>query len=143
MCEPDYLRSMPMPPLVQALIEAGFASPADDWIEESLDLNRRLVKTPSATFFIRVKGDSMIGAGIHEGDLLVVDRSVQPAHNHIVIAVVDGGFTVKRLHIEGTRIELRPENPAYAPIAVAAEGELQVWGVVTFSIHGLHNVRPR
>jgi len=134
---------MPELPLVLALIEAGFASPADDWIEESLDLNRRLVKTPSATFFIRVKGDSMIGAGIHEGDLLVVDRSVRPAHNHIVIAVVDGGFTVKRLHIEGKRVELRPENPAYPPIAIGDGAELQVWGVVTYSIHGLHNVRPR
>jgi DNA polymerase V len=124
-----------LPPLFLALVEAGFPSPADDWIEERLDLNRFLVKKPSATFFLRVKGDSMIQAGIHEGDILVVDRSIAATHNQIIIAVIDGDITVKRLSKEFGIVQLVPENPRYKAIPITPEMDFKVWGVVTACIH--------
>jgi DNA polymerase V len=136
MCVPGYLRSMVfLPPLYMALVEAGFPSPADDWIEAPLDLNRFLVKKPTATFYVRVKGSSMILAGIHEGDILIVDRSISPVHGHIVIAVVDGELTVKRLCKEGSQVRLLPENPEYRPIILDPEMGFRIWGVVTTCIH--------
>lgn len=116
---------------------AGFPSPADDYVEEALDLNRLLVHNAPATFFLRVKGDSMTGTGIYTDDILVVDRSVTPKHNSIVVAVVSGGLTVKRLWKKGGRIVLLSENPAYQPVDVTDVEEFEVWGVATSVIHSL------
>ncbi len=111
-------------------ISAGFPSPAADYAEEGLDLNNYLVRNKPATFMFTVKGDSMIGASIEEGDKVVVDRALTPKHDDIVVAVVDGEYTIKRLHKHQGRIELRPENPAYSPIVFSDGVELLVWGVV-------------
>lgn len=122
-------------PLYSHSISAGFPSPADDYIEDRLDLNALLIDNKAATFFLRVKGDSMINAGIHHGDIIVVDRSLQPVHRAIVVAVVDGELTVKRLITFGDTTELHAENPKYAPIRLQEGQELTIWGVVTSSVH--------
>ena len=122
-------------PLYQDLISAGFPSPAQNDVEATLDLNELLIKHPSATFFLRVSGSSMIKAGIHHDDILIVDRSLEPAHGKIVIASLNGELTVKRLHRFGGRVKLVPENDAYAPIDITEEMELRIWGVVTNVIH--------
>jgi DNA polymerase V len=106
-------------------------------LEGQLDLNEHLIKNPPATFFLRVSGDSMTGASIHPDDLLVVDRSLEPKSGKIVIAVINGELTVKRLHKEKDRIQLLAENPAYPPINITPEMDFQVWGVVTYVIHKL------
>lgn len=124
-------------PLFSHKIAAGFPSQADDYIEARIDLNEHLVRNEEATFMLRVQGDSMIGAGIHDGGLLVIDRAVDPVDGRIVIAVLDGELTVKRLSRRGGRVRLLPENPAYAPIEVGDEQELVIWGVVTSVIHEL------
>jgi DNA polymerase V len=117
--------------LLSHRISAGFPSPATDYVEEGLDLNAYLVHNKSATFLFRVKGDSMTGAAIEDGDIIIVDRSRRAQHNAIVIAVVDGEYTVKRLYQHSGTVELRPENPAYSPIRFGGEhGELVIWGVV-------------
>ncbi len=122
-------------PLFLANVQAGFPSPAEDYLDKTLDLNELLISHPAATFFVRVAGDSMQGAGIFSGDTLVVDRSLEPADNRIVVAIVNGEFTVKRLKLREGRISLVPENPAY-PILELREGtDFQVWGVVTYVIH--------
>lgn len=118
-------------PLYLDRISAGFPSPADDYIETALDLNTYLIRNPPATFMVKVSGDSMTGAGIHDGDILVVDRSEEPSHGKIVVAVLDGELTVKRLLMKDGRILLAPENPRYQTITVAAEQDLHVWGVVS------------
>lgn len=123
--------------LFEAVVPAGFPSPAADYEQDALDLNRHLVKNPAATFFVRVTGDSMINAGIHHGDLLVVDRSLEPRDKNVVIAVVDGELTVKRIRINRRKITLAPENQHYSPQEIAGESEFQVWGVVTNVIHQL------
>jgi len=122
-------------PLFTAGVSAGFPSPADDFVDRSLDLNEYLIKHPAATFFVRVEGNSMIGSGIHPGDILIVDKSLEPHDGSIVIAVVNGEFTVKRLKRERGRCCLMPENPAYAPIEISGDMQLEVWGVVTYVIH--------
>ncbi|QOZ83181.1 MULTISPECIES: LexA family protein [Chromobacterium] len=111
-------------------VRAGFPSPADDYLDDAISLDAYLIADPAATFLVRVRGDSMRGAGIDEGDLLVVDKGLTPNHGDIVIAVVDGEFTVKRLHSLRGRCALIAENPAYPPIKLADGQELQVWGVV-------------
>lgn len=111
-------------------ISAGFPSPATDYAEDGLDLNEYLVRNKPATFMFTVKGDSMIGASIEEGDKVVVDRALRPKHNDIVVAVVDGEYTIKRLFKQMGRVELHPENPAYPPIDFHDGSELVVWGVV-------------
>jgi len=133
-------------PLVCGRVEAGFPSPADDFIERSLDLNEQLVTNPIATFFVRASGHSMDGAGIHDGDLLIVDRSMTPVHGSIVIAVIDGGLTVKRLSKRGNVASLLPEpnnvdQGAYSPIEVGADTDATIWGVVTWSLHRLQCTR--
>lgn len=120
-------------PLYSCSVSAGFPSPADDHIESKLDLNSHLIKNPSASFFLRVSGESMIGAGINEGDLLVVDRSIPATNGKIVIAAVSGELTVKRLHIGKNGTFLLPENPAYSPITVS--DDTLIWGVVTYVVH--------
>lgn len=118
-------------PLYGERISAGFPSPADDYIESALDLNSMLVKNKAATFLVRVSGESMIGAGIHDGDVLIVDRSEEAVHGKIVIAVLDGELTVKRLHLKDGVCMLVPENPSFQPIRIGSEQDLHVWGVVT------------
>ena len=118
-------------------VAAGFPSPAEDYIEGKLDLNRHLIKHPAATFFVRVSGDSMIDAGIHPGDILIVDRSLEPADKKVVIAVIDGELTVKRIRIKKGRIYLMPENEKYKPIEIEKEMNFDIWGVVTNVIHPL------
>jgi len=124
-------------PLFDAGVSAGFPSPAADYEQERLDLNRHLIKNPAATFFVRAVGDSMIGAGIHTGDLLIVDRSAEPRDKNIVIAVINGELTVKRLRIRKRRVTLEPENTAYPVQEISEEAEFEVWGVVTSAIHRL------
>ena len=121
-------------PLLLNRIPAGFPSPADEYAETALDLNTYLIRNKTATFFFRVIGDSMTGANIHDGDLLVVDRSIEPKHGHIVLAVINNEYTVKRLYSLNGVIELHAENPAYAPIRFQEHDELQVWGVVTGAV---------
>ena len=121
-------------PLFAARLAAGFPSPADDDIEAAIDLNAHLVAHPAATFFVRVKGDSMVGAGIHHGDLLVVDRALEARSGSIVVAVVDGELTVKRLRLEGERVWLMPENPAYPPLEIRDGMALHLWGVVAHAV---------
>lgn len=117
-------------PLFSSPVPAGFPSPADDYIEGHLDLNEFLVEHPSATFYVRVTGESMVNAGILPGDILVVDRALEAAHGSIVIAVVDNELTVKRLHRKGGVIELHPENPLFPVIVFEKTMELTIWGVV-------------
>lgn len=124
-------------PLFLASVSAGFPSPAEDYIEGRLDLNRHLIKHPAATFFVRVAGDSMIGAGIHPGDILVVDRALEPQDSNVVIAVIDGELTVKRISQRQGKLFLLPDNQAYEPLEILAEMEFEVWGVVTSVIHNL------
>ncbi|MDD3313590.1 translesion error-prone DNA polymerase V autoproteolytic subunit [Pseudodesulfovibrio sp.] len=124
-------------PLYLDAVSAGFPSPADDYVETALDLNRYLVANPAATFMVRVGGDSMVDAGILDGDVLVVDRSREPLPGRIVVAVLDGELTVKRLCRLQGRIFLAPENSAYRPIEVREDQELTVWGVVTGVIRKL------
>ncbi len=130
------------PPLFQGipffcdLITAGFPSPADDYSDKTLDFNEYLIANKTASFVVRVQGDSMIGAGIHSGDLLIVDRSVKPANNSVIVAIVNGEFTVKRLVKEKGLYYLYPENTDYPILKITEEMNFQVWGVVSFNIHG-------
>ena len=117
--------------LFSCTVEAGFPSPAEDHIESTLDINELLIDHPAATFFVRVSGDSMIEAGIHSDDILIVDRSKQAVDGSIVVALVNGEYTVKRLSIKKEKIELRPENSNYKPICLSGLDELIIWGVVS------------
>ncbi len=117
-------------PLFVSNVKAGFPSPAEDYIEKQLDLNELLIKHPAATFFVKVEGDSMINAGIMPGSILVIDRAVPPANNKIVLAVINGEFTVKRFKRNGNIIILEPENPKYQEFPITPETDFQVWGVV-------------
>lgn len=121
-------------------ISAGFPSPAEDFEENKLDLNELLIKHPSSTFFVTVSGSSMVGAGIFDKDILIVDRSLKAKHQDIVIAVVNGELTVKRLLIHNNHIELKPENSTFKPIIVREEEELSIWGVVTAVIHRIKSL---
>lgn len=122
-------------PFFLASVKAGFPSPADDFMEKKLDLNEHLIRHPAATFFVRVDGDSMQGAGIRRGDILVVDRSLEAQDGRIVVAVVNGEFTVKRIRLREEEVLLEPENPRYASIRIDPDSDFQVWGVVTYIIH--------
>jgi DNA polymerase V len=122
-------------PLYLSSVRAGFPSPADDYIDSMLDLNEYLIKHPAATFFVRASGDSMIQAGIHSGDILVVDRSIEATHGKIVIAALNGELTVKRLFRQGGRVQLLAENPNFPAIDVTEEHDMVIWGVVTNVIH--------
>ncbi|MEZ7197533.1 LexA family protein [Pseudodesulfovibrio karagichevae] len=122
-------------PLAGESVPAGFPSPAEEYLEKRLDLNELLVARPESTYFVRVSGDSMIGAGIHHGDLLVVDRSLDPRPGQVIIALVDGEFTVKRLRKTPMGLELAPENPEYGVIPLSEETDFQVWGVVLHVVH--------
>ncbi len=118
-------------------IKAGFPSPADDYLRDSLDFNRDLIKNPEATFYGRVSGDSMRDAGINEGDIAVIDRSLQPTDGDVIVAYVNEEFTIKYLdltHKEEGYIELQPANPDYSPIRIDSTDNFRVWGVVVWTI---------
>ena len=122
-------------PIFTSRVQAGFPSPADDHLEDTLDLNTHLIHHKEATFFVKAQGESMIGAGIHQGDILIVDKSLSPKSGKIVIAVVDGEFTVKRLHKYKGNITLKAENSEFEDIKIKGTDELIIWGVVTSVIH--------
>lgn len=124
-------------PLFHSKISAGFPSPADDHIEAKLDLNDLLIQHPAATFLVRVAGESMIGAGIYDGDILVVDKSLRPTPGKVVIAAIDGQLTVKRLIEKNKRYFLNAENNQYKPIEVTDLNDMVIWGVVTTVLHSL------
>lgn len=121
-------------PLSNNAVSAGFPSPADDFKEKRISLDRTLIKNKEATFYARVSGKSMIGAGLDDGDLLVIDRSLEAEHGKIAVCFLDGEFTVKRLHIEKNAMTLMPENENYKPIKVSKDSDLLIWGVVTYVI---------
>jgi DNA polymerase V len=124
-------------PLYLSRIKAGFPSPADDYVESKLDLNEYLIKHPASTFCVKVKGDSMVGAGINTGDILIVDRSLEPKDKRIIVAVVNGDFTVKRVSKRGDKLSLVSENPKYDPIEIKDGMDFEVWGVVVHVIHSV------
>ncbi len=127
----------PKIPLYSSTVRAGFPSPADDYIETMLDLNQYLIKHPAATFFVRASGDSMINAGIHTGDILVVDRSIEATHGKIVIAALNGELTVKRLSRQHGQVKLVAENPDFPALDITEEYDMVIWGVVTNVIHAV------
>jgi DNA polymerase V len=112
-------------------ISAGFPSPAEDFKQQRISLDKELIKNKEATFFARVSGQSMIGAGLDDSDLLVIDRSLEPRDNKIAVCFLDGEFTVKRLKVKNDAIWLQPENPAYEPIKITKENDFVIWGIVT------------
>ena len=120
--------------LAEGGISAGFPSPADDFKETRISLDRELVKNKEATFYARVSGDSMVGAGLDDGDLLVIDRSLNPENGKIAVCLVDGEFTVKRIKKEKSKFYLIPENKKYKPIELKEENELIIWGIVSYVI---------
>jgi len=131
---------LPLPKAYQhflSKVAAGFPSPADDYLEPSLDLNEYLIQNQASTFFLTVQGDSMLEAGIFDGDLLVVDRSITAVDGKIVIAAINEDITVKRLKIKNSNVYLVPENPAYSAIKITSDLEFKIWGVVTSVIHKL------
>lgn len=120
-------------------IKAGFPSPAQDYVENGIDLNRELVKNPSSTFFGRARGTSMEGAGIYDGDLLIIDKSLEPYEGAVAVCYIDGEFTLKRIHFERegnsvVAVWLQPENDSFHPIKVTEENQFIIWGIVTHSI---------
>ena len=123
--------------LVNEGVSAGFPSPADDFKELRISIDKEVVKNETATFYARVSGESMQGAGLDDGDLLVIDRSLEPEDNKIAICFIDGEFTVKRLKIEKDCVYLMPENSKYQPIKVTEDNELIIWGVVTYVVKKL------
>lgn len=132
---PDVSSECPLPYSEEGVC-AGFPSPADNYMTDSIDLNRALIKSPETTFFARAYGDSMEEANIHEGDLLIVDRSIPPTNGFIVVAYISGEFVLKRVFVPDSKncLFLMPENPKYQPIKVTEETSLTIWGVVTYNI---------
>ncbi|MDF0716930.1 translesion error-prone DNA polymerase V autoproteolytic subunit [Muricauda sp. 334s03] len=124
-------------PISNNTVSAGFPSPADDFKEKRISLDKTLVKNKEATFYARVSGKSMIDAGLDDGDLLIIDRSMEAEHGKIAVCFLDGEFTVKRLHIEKNAITLMPENKSYKPIKVSKDTDLLIWGVVTYVIKAI------
>jgi DNA polymerase V len=134
--KPALQSSMPLP-LANQGISAGFPSPADDFLDLSIDLNKELIKHPYATFYGRVSGDSMIGAGLDDGDLLIIDKSLEPQDGKIAVCFIDGEFTVKRIKVDKDSLWLMPENKKYKPIKVTEDNEFIIWGVVTSVIKNM------
>ncbi len=130
---PDLSSNIPLP-YADSGVQAGFPSPASDYLPESFDLNREIVRHPAATFYARVHGDSMIGEGISDGDLIVVDRSLEPKDGDLVVCAVDAEFTLKRIKIRPGAVWLIPSNEQFDPILVTPDKRFEVWGVVTHTI---------
>lgn len=133
MAEPEH------PPFFSESVAAGFPSPTTGEINGTLDLNQLCVRHPAATYFVRVRGNSMTGASIDDGDILVVDRSLTPTHGNIVIAAIAGEFTVKRLEQRNGKHWLVPANPDYAPVEISQEEMANIFGVVTYAIKAMAN----
>ena len=131
--KPDFESELRIP-FIPDGVSAGFPSPAADFMENNIDLNKELSENPLATFYIKVKGNSMIDAGIENEDVLIVDRSIEPQDNKIAICFIDGEFTVKRIKLQKDCLYLMPENSNYTPIKVTEENELIIWGIVTYVI---------
>ena len=124
-------------PLVETFINAGFPSPADDYLEAKLDLNQLLIQNPSSTFFARVRGNSMVDAGIYDGDILIIDKSLEPKQTSILVCFIDGEFTVKKVQKKNGDFYLMPQNKEFSPIKVDKGSDFRLWGVVTHCIHNL------
>jgi len=122
-------------PLYDLSIPAGFPSPAEDHIDIALDLNEHLISHPSATFYVYAKGNSMENSGIYDGDLMIVDKAIEPTLKSIVIAIIDGEFTVKRISKINGKLYLLPDNKLYQPIEIKDTSNFQIWGVVIYTIH--------
>ena len=118
-------------------VAAGFPSPAEDHMDSSLDLNQHLIKHPSSTFYVYARGDSMVSAGISDGDMLIVDRSLEATNDSIIVAIINGEFTVKSISKVNERLYLMPHNTSYDPIEITEEMDFEIWGVVTHSIHSV------
>jgi DNA polymerase V len=131
---PDFTTRLELP-LAGTSIAAGFPSPAEEYLDLALDLNKELVKHPAATFYARVKGDSMVDAGIQDGDLLVIDKALEPKEGSIAVCFIDGEFTVKRLAVREEGVYLMPANAEFKPIKITEENEFLVWGLVAYVIH--------
>ena len=129
----DTSSQLPLPYADQG-IRAGFPSPAQDYMDLSIDLNREMIRNPSSTFYGRVKGDSMQDAGVSEGDVLVIDKSLEPQDGDMAVCFLDGEFTLKFIQLEKDAIWLIPANEAYDPIRVTVENEFLIWGIVTYTI---------
>ncbi|MDE7426933.1 MAG: translesion error-prone DNA polymerase V autoproteolytic subunit [Muribaculaceae bacterium] len=137
---PDLSTSQPLP-YADSGIQAGFPSPAQDYITESIDLNREIVRHPAATFYGRVAGDSMIEEGIEPGDIVVIDRSLEPSDGDLTVCCLDGEFTLKRISLRAGNVWLIPSNETFDPILVTPDSRFEIWGVVTHTIR--NNRRPR
>ena len=122
-------------PFYESVVPAGFPSPAEDHTDLTLDLNDYLIKHPAATFYVYAKGNSMIGSGIHDGDLMIVDRSLNPNSNNIVVAIINGEFTVKKIKKIKNKVYLQPNNNLYEPIEITSDMDFSIWGIVTHVIH--------
>ncbi len=131
---PDFTTQLDLP-LAGTAIAAGFPSPAEEYVEIALDLNKELIKHPSATFYAKVKGDSMVDAGIQDGDLLVIDKALEPKEGTVAVCYLDGEFTVKRLTVQEEGVYLMPANAEFKPIRITEENEFLVWGIVAYVIH--------
>jgi DNA polymerase V len=131
--QPDFESDIKFP-FIKDGVSAGFPSPAADFMEDTIDLNKELSKNPLATFYIKVSGNSMIDAGIENNDVLVVDRSLEPQNNKIAICFIDGEFTVKRILVKKDELFLMPENKNYKPIKITSETQIIIWGIVTYVI---------
>lgn len=118
-------------------IRAGFPSPAEDFAEPTLDLNRYVIKNPASTFYARITGDSMIGADIHDGDIVVIDKSLEPQDGNIAVCFIDGEFTLKQIKVEKEKLLLMPANPQFHPIEITEDNHFVVWGIVTYVIKEL------
>ena len=138
--KPDTSSEVTLPYAEQG-IQAGFPSPAQDYISEYIDLNREIVRHPASTFYSKVSGDSMIDEGIDPGDLLVIDRSLEPADGDLAVCCLDGEFTLKRIHLAPGAVWLIPSNESFDPILVTPDHRFEIWGVVTHTIK--NNRRPR
>ena len=136
----DLSSHLPLP-YADGGIQAGFPSPADNYLTETIDLNKELVRHPAATFYGRVSGDSMIEEGIEPGDILIIDRSIEPDSGDLAVCCIDGEFTLKRIKLEKNRVWLIPSNEMFDPILVTPENEFSVWGVVTHTIKAYRRKR--
>ena len=131
---PDFTTQLDLP-LAGTAIAAGFPSPAEEYLDLALDLNKELIRHPAATFYARVKGDSMVDAGIQDGDLLVIDKALEPKEGSIAVCYLDGEFTVKRLAVREECVYLMPANAEFKPIRITEENDFLVWGLVAYVIH--------